>query len=185
MLSSALTSHVFRCFSCNRGLLLKRIYLLRALRMFPVYAPNPPVCYIHVSEYMCLSFPVRTESKCNTGKQERDWLCLHYQARETRAFWIPCLVYPHFGAAGGNRSSIFHQIFTYITCTCSYCVFYTNRWLQKNFPFFQLFCQKNRFFDGNTQSRIYNKTRDFVLALKFWRLRKHDLSSNSILYHDT
>lgn len=103
--------------------------------MFPVYAPSPPVCYIHVSEYMCLSFPVRMETKCNTGKEERDWLCLHYQARETRAFWIPCLVYPYFGGAGGNRSSIFHQIFAYITRTCSYCVFYTNRWLQKNFPF--------------------------------------------------
>lgn len=74
------------------------------------------------------------------------------------------------------------QIFTYM-CTCSYYVFYTNRWLQNNFPFFQLFCQKNRSFDGNIQSRIYNKTREFVFALKFWRLRKYNLFSNSLLFH--
>jgi len=107
----------------QQGLPLKHIYLLRALRMLTVYAPSPPVCYVGVRIYLYLSFPAGTESKCNIGKQERYCLCLHYQASETRTSWIPCLVYPHLRAAGDNRSSTHCQIFTCITCTCSYCAF--------------------------------------------------------------
>lgn len=137
--------------------------------------------------YLCLPFPVGTESKYNIGKQGRYWLCLHGQARETRASWIPCLVYPHLGAARDNRSSIHCQIFTYITGTCSYCTFYTNRQLQKNFPLFFFFSfseRKTALLMETQKSQMYYKTREFVFASKFWRLRKYNVFK-ILLYHYT
>lgn len=114
MLFSVLTNHVFRCFSCNRGLLLKHSYLLRAL----VYAPSPPVCHIHVSEYICVCLFQQQQKVNAIQANRRGTVCVYTTKKRDQSLLDSLLRIYSLRSSRSSTPSDFHIYHVHLLILC-------------------------------------------------------------------